>query len=51
MYNTFDETYAATIGIDFLSKTMYLEEGKTIRFTIMGYCWTRKISIINTFIY
>lgn len=31
MYDTFDETYAATIGIDFLSKTMYLEEGKTIR--------------------
>ncbi|KAI5954595.1 ryh1 [Candida jiufengensis] len=31
MYDTFDETYATTIGIDFLSKTMYLEEGKTIR--------------------
>ncbi|WLF79177.1 Rab GTPase ypt6 [Lodderomyces elongisporus] len=31
MYDTFDETYATTIGIDFLSKTMYLEDGKTIR--------------------
>lgn len=31
MYDTFDEAYATTIGIDFLSKTMYLEEGKTVR--------------------
>ncbi|KAK6464376.1 ras family-domain-containing protein [Scheffersomyces coipomensis] len=29
MYDTFDETYAATIGIDFLSKTMYLDDNKT----------------------
>ncbi|KAJ2020782.1 GTPase Ryh1 [Coemansia sp. RSA 376] len=26
MYDTFDTTYQATIGIDFLSKTMYLED-------------------------
>ncbi|KAI8063740.1 small GTP binding protein RAB6A [Gongronella butleri] len=26
MYDTFDNTYQATIGIDFLSKTMYLSE-------------------------
>ena len=26
MYDSFDNTYQATIGIDFLSKTMYLEE-------------------------
>jgi len=26
MYDTFDSTYQATIGIDFLSKTMYLED-------------------------
>merc|ERR1712050_357586 len=26
MYDTFDNTYQATIGIDFLSKTMYLED-------------------------
>lgn len=31
MYDTFEEQYSATIGIDFLSKTMYLEDNKTIR--------------------
>lgn len=30
MYDTFDSHYAATIGIDFLSKTMYLED-RTVR--------------------
>jgi small GTP-binding protein len=30
MYDTFDGTYQATIGIDFLSKTMYLED-RTVR--------------------
>ncbi len=30
MYDTFDATYQATIGIDFLSKTMYLED-RTVR--------------------
>jgi Ras-related protein Rab-6A len=30
MYDSFDNTYQATIGIDFLSKTMYLEDG-TVR--------------------
>ncbi|KAJ3379164.1 hypothetical protein HDU92_006854 [Lobulomyces angularis] len=30
MYDTFDNTYSATIGIDFLSKTMYLED-RTVR--------------------
>ncbi|ORY97992.1 ras-related protein rab-like protein-6A [Syncephalastrum racemosum] len=30
MYDSFDATYQATIGIDFLSKTMYLED-KTVR--------------------
>ncbi|BGP37824.1 GTPase Ryh1 [Rhodotorula kratochvilovae] len=30
MYDTFDNTYQATIGIDFLSKTMYLED-RTVR--------------------
>ncbi|KAF6140643.1 hypothetical protein GIB67_013936 [Kingdonia uniflora] len=30
MYDKFDNTYQATIGIDFLSKTMYLED-RTIR--------------------
>lgn len=26
MYDSFDTSYQATIGIDFLSKTMYLED-------------------------
>jgi Ras-related protein Rab-6A len=26
MYDHFDNTYQATIGIDFLSKTMYLDD-------------------------
>ena len=30
MYDAFDTTYQATIGIDFLSKTMYLED-RTVR--------------------
>jgi len=30
MYDTFDTRYQATIGIDFLSKTMYLED-RTVR--------------------
>eukprot|EP00981_Chlorochromonas_danica_P000578 scaffold131_cov174-Ochromonas_danica.AAC.15 len=30
MYDTFDKNYQATIGIDFLSKTMYLED-RTVR--------------------
>jgi len=30
MYDTFDQNYQATIGIDFISKTMYIDE-KTIR--------------------
>jgi Ras-related protein Rab-6A len=30
MYDTFDNTYQATIGIDFLSKAMYLED-RTVR--------------------
>lgn len=30
MYGVFDTTYQATIGIDFLSKTMYLED-RTVR--------------------
>jgi GTPase SAR1 family protein len=30
MYDQFDNTYQATIGIDFLSKTMYVED-RTVR--------------------
>ncbi|XP_072285357.1 ras-related protein Rab-6B-like isoform X5 [Pyxicephalus adspersus] len=31
MYDSFDNTYQATIGIDFLSKTMYLEDRTQVR--------------------
>ncbi|XP_021571518.1 ras-related protein Rab-6A isoform X3 [Carlito syrichta] len=31
MYDSFDNTYQATIGIDFLSKTMYLEDRTLFR--------------------
>ena len=30
MYDSFDNTYQATIGIDFLSKTMHLDD-RTVR--------------------
>lgn len=33
MYDSFDTSYQATIGIDFLSKTVYLKE-KTVRFQL-----------------
>jgi len=31
MYDTFDVNYQATIGVDFLSKTMYLDDGQSVR--------------------
>lgn len=30
MYDSFDNTYQATVGIDFLSKTVYMQD-KTVR--------------------
>ena len=33
MYNSFDQSYQATIGIDFLSKTLYLDD-RTVRLQI-----------------
>ena len=55
----------ATIGIDFLSKTMYLEDRTVSHYniipslmyfitgtiTIVGYSWTGTISEFNTFLY
>ena len=35
MYDSFDNTYQATIGIDFLSKTMYLEDRTASLFFIL----------------
>ncbi len=31
MYDSFDKNYQSTIGIDFLSKTMYLENDRSLR--------------------
>ena len=36
MYDSFDNTYQATIGIDFLSKTMYLED-RTVFFQFFSF--------------
>ncbi|PON86142.1 Small GTP-binding domain containing protein [Trema orientale] len=41
MYDKFDATYQATIGIDFLSKTMYLED-RTVRLQL---CYIRDSSV------
>uniref|UniRef100_A0A8C7I0W9 RAB6B, member RAS oncogene family b n=3 Tax=Oncorhynchus TaxID=8016 RepID=A0A8C7I0W9_ONCKI len=38
MYDSFDNTYQATIGIDFLSKTMYLED-RTVRNVVRLQLW------------
>ena len=40
MYDNFDNTYQATIGIDFLSKTMYLED-RTVSLTEI-FWWTMR---------
>jgi GTPase SAR1 family protein len=67
MYDTFDNTYQATIGIDFLSKTMYLED-RTVRLQLWDtagqvswipnlkqpfgqLCITGAVQVFNTFIY
>uniref|UniRef100_A0A804QCP1 Ras-related protein RABH1b n=1 Tax=Zea mays TaxID=4577 RepID=A0A804QCP1_MAIZE len=44
MYDKFDNTYQATIGIDFLSKTMYLEDRT-------GYSWSGKVQEFNSKLY
>jgi hypothetical protein len=66
MYDSFDNTYQATIGIDFLSKTMYLEDRTVIVIIIdkemcckyivgeiatLGYRWPRALSLINPVLY
>ncbi|XP_039618313.1 RAB6B, member RAS oncogene family a isoform X2 [Polypterus senegalus] len=38
MYDSFDNTYQATIGIDFLSKTMYLED-RTLEHQVRLQLW------------
>ena len=50
MYDSFDNACKATIGIDFLSKTMYLEEG-TIRLQIWDTAGTERYrSLIPSYI-
>ncbi|BHF79496.1 Ras-related protein Rab-6A [Sparganum proliferum] len=44
MYETFDSVYQATIGIDFLSKTMYLED-RTERFRSLIPSYIRDSSV------
>ena len=48
MYDSFDNTYQATIGIDFLSKTMYLED-RTVR--KITRCGATPSPFCNTYIY
>ena len=40
MYDTFDQTYKVTIGIDFVSKTMYLED-RIVRLQLWSVAATR----------
>ncbi|KMZ69240.1 Ras-related protein RABH1d [Zostera marina] len=50
MYDKFDTTYQATIGIDFLSKTMYLED-KTVRLQLWDTAGQEKFrSLIPSYI-
>ncbi|PVU92593.1 hypothetical protein BB561_003732 [Smittium simulii] len=46
MYDSFEETYLATIGIDFLSKTLYLED-RTVRLQL----WDTADSAVAVIIY
>ena len=46
MYDSFDNTYQATIGIDFLSKTMYLED-RTVRLQLWDTAGQGKFSSTN----
>jgi GTPase SAR1 family protein len=45
MYDSFDNTYQATIGIDFLSKTMYLED-RTVRLQLWD--TDKNFTVLNT---
>ncbi len=55
MYDTFDNTYQATIGIDFLSKTLYLDD-RTVRLQLWdtaGQVWPQLLSaliLLNIFL-
>lgn len=46
MYDSFDNTYQATIGIDFLSKTMYLED-RTVRLQLWDTAGQERFRYLN----
>ena len=50
MYDSFDNTYQATIGIDFLSKTMYLEDRTVSNVNVeeLYLVFTRLFLLFNT---
>ena len=47
MYDTFDNTYQATIGIDFLSKTLYLDD-RTVRLQLWDTAGQVRICTLDT---
>ena len=50
MYDSFDNTYQATIGIDFLSKTMYLEDRTVIHSVIHLIIWLKPEKVNKPFL-
>ena len=48
MYDTFDTTYQATIGIDFLSKTMYLDD-RTVRLQLWDTAGQERFRLFTIF--
>ena len=62
MYDSFDQHYQATIGIDFLSKTLQIDDN-TVRlqvhiiiyhltyFSALGHSWTRTFSFTDSELY
>ena len=49
MYDTFDNTYQATIGIDFLSKTLYLDD-RTVRLQLWDTAGQVRSCVLDTYI-
>ena len=50
MYDKFDNSYQATIGIDFLSKTMYLED-RTVRLQLWDTAGTGAVPVAHTVVH
>lgn len=47
MYDTFDNTYQATIGIDFLSKTLYLDD-RTVRLQLWDTAGQVRLCVLDS---